>query len=156
MRRRADLVVEFGLGGPIRSLPDREPQFATEGLYRARLFAVRARSPGYLPSKRVACGLYPAKPVAMGGPLGECPRFSCVGVLEAQARRPDEKRMALPFNETSGARDPRALTILAKTIYRELRASGYEERDVMGLASELLGIVASEVKGRRTSKKTEA
>jgi len=57
--------------------------------------------------------------------------------------------MALPFDETGGARDPRALAILAKTIYRELRASGYEERDVMALASELLGVVATEVKRRR-------
>jgi hypothetical protein len=39
---------------------------------------------------------------------------------------------------------------LAKTIYRELRASGYVDGDVMSLAGELLGLVASEVKGRRT------
>jgi len=60
--------------------------------------------------------------------------------------------MALPFDEAAegSKRDPRALAILAKTIYRELRASGYAERDVMSLASELLGIVASEVKGRRS------
>jgi hypothetical protein len=57
--------------------------------------------------------------------------------------------MALPFDETHGARDPRALAILAKTIYRELRASGYAERDVIALAGELLGIVTAEVKGRR-------
>jgi hypothetical protein len=61
--------------------------------------------------------------------------------------------MALPFDQTRGARDPRALAILAKTIYRELRSSGYEERDVMMLASELLGVVATEVKGRRTAVK---
>jgi hypothetical protein len=59
--------------------------------------------------------------------------------------------MALPFDETRGARDPRALAILAKTIYRELRASGYEERDVMCLAGELLGILASEVRDKRDS-----
>jgi hypothetical protein len=57
--------------------------------------------------------------------------------------------MALPFDDTRGMRDPRALTILAKTIYKELRASGYEERDVMMLASELLGAVATEVKAHR-------
>lgn len=57
--------------------------------------------------------------------------------------------MALPFDPTPGARDPKALAILAKTIHRELRASGYTERDVMALAGELLGIVATEVKGRR-------
>ncbi len=56
--------------------------------------------------------------------------------------------MALPFDDTRGARDPRALAILAKTIYRELRASGYAERDVIALAGELLGQVATEVKGR--------
>ena len=57
--------------------------------------------------------------------------------------------MALPFDDTSGARDPRALAILAKTIYRELRSSGYAEHDVMTLASELLGLVATDVKTRR-------
>jgi hypothetical protein len=62
--------------------------------------------------------------------------------------------MALPFDETRGARDPRALAILAKTIYRELRASGYEERDVMVLAGELLGILATEVRDKRDTTKS--
>ena len=57
--------------------------------------------------------------------------------------------MALPFDSQPGNRDPKALAILAKTIYRELRSSGYLERDVMALAGELLGMVAVEVKGRR-------
>ena len=57
--------------------------------------------------------------------------------------------MALPFDTQPALHDRKALTILAKTIYRELRASGYAERDVMALAGELLGIVATEVKGRR-------
>ena len=60
--------------------------------------------------------------------------------------------MALPFDVARAPRDPRALAILAKTIYRELRASGYEERDVMALAGELLGIVATEVRDRRDTK----
>jgi hypothetical protein len=59
------------------------------------------------------------------------------------------KQMALPFDPTPGLRDPRALAILAKTIYRELRASGYAEKDVMAVASELLGMVANEVQTRR-------
>jgi hypothetical protein len=57
--------------------------------------------------------------------------------------------MANPFDITTTARDPRALPILAKTIYRELRSSGYGERDVIALAGELLGMVATEVKDRR-------
>ncbi len=59
--------------------------------------------------------------------------------------------MALPFGETSGARDARALAILAKTIYRELRSSGFETRDVIALAGELLGQVTTEVKSRASS-----
>lgn len=57
--------------------------------------------------------------------------------------------MALPFDQTPGVRDPKALAILAKTIYRELRSSGYAERDVMTLAGELLGMVATDIKGKR-------
>jgi hypothetical protein len=57
-----------------------------------------------------------------------------------------QTHMALPFGETPGARDSRALSILAKTIYRELRSSGFEVRHVMALAGELLGEVTSEVK----------
>ncbi len=61
--------------------------------------------------------------------------------------------MALPFDDTQGARDPRALAILAKTIYRELRSSGYAERDVVALASELVGMVASDMRETRSQKK---
>ncbi len=54
--------------------------------------------------------------------------------------------MALPFEISSTPSDPRAVRILAKSIYRELRASGLSERDVMSLASELLSHVASDVR----------
>jgi hypothetical protein len=57
--------------------------------------------------------------------------------------------MALPFVEKSPGRDLRALSILAKSIYRELRASGYETRDVISLASELLAQVTTDVKLNR-------
>lgn len=57
--------------------------------------------------------------------------------------------MALPFDSHPAPSDPRALKILAKTIYRELRSSGYAEKDVMSLAGELLGLVAREVRERR-------
>lgn len=59
------------------------------------------------------------------------------------------KPMALPFDSTTSPRDPRAVAILAKTIYRELRSSGYCEKDVMALASELLGMVTTDLQGRR-------
>lgn len=47
------------------------------------------------------------------------------------------------------AHDGRALRILAKTIYRELRQSGLDEHDVLSLAGELLGLVAADVRHRR-------
>jgi hypothetical protein len=58
--------------------------------------------------------------------------------------------MALPFGIDARAHDGRALTILAKTIYRELRGEGYNANEIMALASELLGLVAVEVKDRRS------
>lgn len=45
--------------------------------------------------------------------------------------------------------DPRSLKILAKTFYRELRGRGYDEREVVALAGELLGLVSTEVRERR-------
>ena len=56
--------------------------------------------------------------------------------------------MALPFETTSDPHDPRAVRILAKSIYRELRTSGFSERDLMALAGELLSLVTSDVRGK--------
>jgi len=52
--------------------------------------------------------------------------------------------MAQPV--TPASPDPRAVAILAKNIYREFRAGGFSERDVMALAGELLSLVTSDVK----------
>jgi hypothetical protein len=48
-----------------------------------------------------------------------------------------------------GESDPKAVAILAKNIYREFRAGGFSERDVMALAGELLALVTSEVRNER-------
>jgi hypothetical protein len=56
---------------------------------------------------------------------------------------------APPVDLAQASHDPRALRILAKTIYRELRQGGLAEEDVMSLAGELLSLVAGEVKDRR-------
>lgn len=44
--------------------------------------------------------------------------------------------------------DPRAVEILAKSIYRELRASGFSENEVLALAGELLALITSDVRGK--------
>jgi hypothetical protein len=60
----------------------------------------------------------------------------------------ETRTMALLFGDTPGAREPRTIAILAKTIYRELRSSGFDTRDVIALAGELLSHVTSEVRAR--------
>ncbi len=58
--------------------------------------------------------------------------------------------MQIPASEApSSSRDPRTHNILAKSIYKELRANGYDEHAVMAIAGELLGMVAEEVKDKR-------
>lgn len=42
--------------------------------------------------------------------------------------------------------DPRSKRILAKTIYRELRESGMNERDVLTVATELIGLVTGDLR----------
>lgn len=53
-----------------------------------------------------------------------------------------------PSAETSGtdAGDERALKILAKSVYRELKASGYSRSDMVGFTNALLDLVTSEIK----------
>ena len=50
---------------------------------------------------------------------------------------------------TQPSQDPRAVAILAKNIYREFRAGGFSERDVMALAGELLSLVTTDVKAHQ-------
>ncbi len=57
--------------------------------------------------------------------------------------------MALAHETESTTRDPRAVKVVAKSIYRELVDSGFAEADVMALAGELLSLVANGVASRR-------
>jgi len=63
--------------------------------------------------------------------------------------RTQKSSEAPPADLGQASHDPRALRILAKSIYRELRQGGLLEEDVMSLAGELLSLVAGEVKDRR-------
>ena len=46
-------------------------------------------------------------------------------------------------------RDPRAIQILAKNIYKEFRSNGFSEQDVMTLSTELLALVTREVRAQK-------
>ncbi len=56
--------------------------------------------------------------------------------------------MSQPFDMNDN-RDPRAVRILAKNIYREFRANGFSEQDVLALAGELLTLVTHEVREQK-------
>jgi hypothetical protein len=58
-----------------------------------------------------------------------------------------------PNPEPARSSDPQAVATLARTIYREFRAGGFSERDVMALAGELLGLVARDVSGAVSDKR---
>lgn len=45
--------------------------------------------------------------------------------------------------------NPRRTRILAKSIFKELRASGLPANDMIGLATELLGLVADHIQSQR-------
>jgi len=61
----------------------------------------------------------------------------------------DAVSSARPYAHAS--RDSRALRILAKSIYREMRAGGLAEEDLMSVAGELLSLVAGDMKDRRAA-----
>jgi hypothetical protein len=52
----------------------------------------------------------------------------------------------IPPSSTTDDSDPRRVRILAKTIYRELRSGGLDERGVLALATELLALVAEDIR----------
>lgn len=65
------------------------------------------------------------------------------GAIDLQ---PPGARTADPLGD-----DPRRARILAKTIFRELTTSGLQRSDVIGVATELLGLVADDLKAGPSS-----
>ncbi len=60
-------------------------------------------------------------------------------------------REALEKPQGRGERD-KAIKILAKSIYRQLRDSGYETREIVALSSELIGLITTDIKPEASSK----
>lgn len=52
---------------------------------------------------------------------------------------------AAPAEATVPNRE-RALKILSKSLYRELRQNGYEPKQIVALATEIIGLVTSDMK----------
>jgi hypothetical protein len=46
----------------------------------------------------------------------------------------------------------KAIRILAKSIYRDLRQQGYDTREIVALSSELIGLITTDIKPETASK----
>jgi hypothetical protein len=55
------------------------------------------------------------------------------------------EREALERTQARGERE-KALRILAKSIFRELRSNGYDAREIVSLSTELLSLITTEIK----------
>lgn len=46
----------------------------------------------------------------------------------------------------SPSTEPRALRILAKSVFRELKTTGYSRSDIVAFATEMLSLVSSDIR----------
>jgi len=63
----------------------------------------------------------------------------------AQALATQEQAAASTTTVTAPNRE-RALKILSKSIYKELRQNGYEPKQIVALATELISLVTTDIK----------
>ena len=60
------------------------------------------------------------------------------------------RRDFVPMNEPSISsvtqQGPRALRILAKSVFRELKSSGYSRSDIVAFATEMLSLVSTDLR----------
>jgi hypothetical protein len=52
----------------------------------------------------------------------------------------------LERNSSPAAGGERAVRILAKTLFRQLRESGFDNRDILSLSTELVGLITSDLR----------
>jgi hypothetical protein len=50
-------------------------------------------------------------------------------------------------NPTPPTPEPRALRILAKSVFRELKTTGHSRSDIVAFATEMLSLVSSDIRG---------
>ena len=57
-----------------------------------------------------------------------------------------------PNNPSRGSvpPEPRALRILAKSVFKELKSTGHSRSDIVAFATEMLSLVSSDIRGDET------
>lgn len=53
-------------------------------------------------------------------------------------------------SNVSPSQEPRALHILAKSVFRELKSTGHSRSDIVAFATEMLSLVSSDIRGDET------
>jgi hypothetical protein len=54
--------------------------------------------------------------------------------------------MSEPLMSAQTPAQPRALRILAKSVFRELKSSGYTRSDILAFATEMLSLVSNDLR----------
>ena len=75
--------------------------------------------------------------------LPSCVRKGLSTMAQANAQETGTKSTALERDK--------ALKILAKSIFKELKGQGYESKNIVGLATELISLVTNELGNQPTS-----
>ena len=58
--------------------------------------------------------------------------------------------MSEPTTSSVAQQGPRALRILAKSVFRELKSSGYSRSDMLAFATEMLSLVSSDLRDEKS------
>lgn len=64
--------------------------------------------------------------------------------------------MSEPNIGSPAQQGPRALRILAKSVFRELKSSGYTRSDIVAFATEMLALVSSDLRDQPEGVQAEA
>lgn len=61
------------------------------------------------------------------------------------------RNAATPHNVPGRVPDPRAVPILARTLFRQMRAQGYSAEQIISLSSELIQLVSADLRTEEPS-----
>jgi hypothetical protein len=69
-------------------------------------------------------------------------------LLSERAKLTRIRNMSSLFQQVGiKAEHDKALKIIAKSLFRELKENGYDPREIVSLSTELIGLVTSDIKG---------
>ena len=82
-----------------------------------------------------------------------CPDMACTLLLRMakvhRAQTPERTTMLAPMLDAKGTK------ILAKSLFKELRASGYTTNQILGLSTELIDLVTRDLRAQGDARPTE-